>query len=162
MALPKIVTIGVYGYDEKSFFEALQDAGVDLLCDLRRRRAVRGAHYAFANSARLQAQLGKRGITYRHILELAPDIALIKQLHADFSHLPMRQRDQLSDRYIQTYTKKYLTDFDSRAFIDNLGSAKTIALFCVEMTPKACHRGLIANRLEADLGIRVRHLLPQV
>jgi uncharacterized protein (DUF488 family) len=161
MVLPEIVTIGVYGYDEKSFFDALQATEVDLLCDLRRRRAVRGTHYAFANSARLQVQLKKRNIAYRHILELAPDIALIKQLHADFSHLPMRKRARLSEGYIQTYTEKYLRDFNARVFVESLGDTKTVALFCVETTPQACHRGLVANRLETDLGIHIRHLQPQ-
>jgi uncharacterized protein (DUF488 family) len=160
MTLPAIVTIGVYEYTEKGFFDTLQAAGVDLLCDLRRRRAVRGAHYAFANSARLQAQLAKRGILYRHILALAPDIALVKQLHADFNHLPMRQRDRLNERYIHAYTERYLSNFDARDFIKSLGHAKTVALFCVETTPQACHRGLISDRLETDLGIHIRHLLP--
>jgi uncharacterized protein (DUF488 family) len=160
MTLPAIVTIGVYGFTEKGFFDALQAAGVDLLCDLRRRRAVRGTHYAFANSARLQAQLAERGILYRHILALAPDIALVKQLHADFNHLPKRQRDRLNTRYIDAYTERYLSHFDARDFIESLGPATTVALFCVETTPQACHRGLISDRLEADLGIHIRHLLP--
>lgn len=50
-----VVTIGVYGYTPETFFAALQEAGVDLLCDIRQRRGVRGAEYAFANSQRLQA-----------------------------------------------------------------------------------------------------------
>ena len=50
----KLVTIGVYGFDEASFFAALQTAGVDTLCDMRQRRGVRGADYAFVNSKRLQ------------------------------------------------------------------------------------------------------------
>ena len=33
---PKIVTIGVYGFDEDSFFEALRKAKVDTFCDIRK------------------------------------------------------------------------------------------------------------------------------
>lgn len=40
---PTIVTIGVYGFDEQSFFQALQDAQIDTLCDIRARRGVRGS-----------------------------------------------------------------------------------------------------------------------
>ena len=38
----KIVTIGVYGSTEAQFFEALQEAGVDTFCDIRRRAACGG------------------------------------------------------------------------------------------------------------------------
>ena len=51
--MPDFVTIGVYGFDESSFFQTLQNAGVDTFCDLRARRGVRGAAYAFANGERL-------------------------------------------------------------------------------------------------------------
>ena len=46
----KIVTIGVYGFDESGFFDALCQAEVDTFCDIRSRRGLRGATYAFANS----------------------------------------------------------------------------------------------------------------
>ncbi|MFN2179799.1 MAG: hypothetical protein ACK2UV_09955, partial [Candidatus Promineifilaceae bacterium] len=59
--LPAIVTIGVYGFDETTFFQALKDAGVDTFCDIRRRRGVRGSRYAFANSKRLQKRLAELG-----------------------------------------------------------------------------------------------------
>jgi hypothetical protein len=35
------------------------------------------------------------------------------------------------------------------------------ALFCVEREPDACHRSLLAERLAADLGVEVVHLLPE-
>jgi uncharacterized protein (DUF488 family) len=73
MPIPrKILTIGVYGYNEETFFQNLQNEAVDTFCDIRRHRGVRGAGYAFANSIRLQARLSKLGIQYHHILELAP------------------------------------------------------------------------------------------
>ena len=50
---PKIVTIGVYGFDETGFFRALQDAEVDTFCDIRDRRGVRGATYAFEKGSDL-------------------------------------------------------------------------------------------------------------
>lgn len=59
---PAIMTIGVYGFDEQSFFQALQNARVDTLCDIRARRGVRGSDYAFANSERLQKRLTELNI----------------------------------------------------------------------------------------------------
>ena len=79
-----LVTIGVYGFSEAAFFDALQNAGVDTFCDIRWRRGVRGADYAFANSARLQKRLGELGIRYLHYRELAATPALRqRQTEAD-------------------------------------------------------------------------------
>ena len=80
--LNKIVTIGVYGFDAESFFAALQRAGVDTLCDLRRRRGVRGSEYAFANRTRLEARLAALGIRYVHRLDLAPSNPLRQRQYA--------------------------------------------------------------------------------
>jgi hypothetical protein len=33
-------------------------------------------------------------------------------------------------------------------------------LFCVERDPEACHRSLIAERLESELGFQIAHLRP--
>ena len=44
----EIVTIGVYGVDEAGFFAALQAASVDIFCDLRARRGLRGVDYVYA------------------------------------------------------------------------------------------------------------------
>ena len=69
---PKIVTIGVYGFDKDSFFEALCKAQVDTFCDIRSRRGVRGSTCAFANSLRLQTHLAELGIRYLYRKDLAP------------------------------------------------------------------------------------------
>ena len=66
MKLPEIYTIGVYGSSEKEFFQKLIDNNIDTFCDIRLRRAVRGAQYAFANSQRLQNKLSDLSITYLH------------------------------------------------------------------------------------------------
>src|SRR3954470_24694275 len=72
MAAVRMVTIGVYGFDEESFLRRLRDADVRLLLDVRQRRGVRGPEYAWANSRRLQAALAEAGIAYEHHPELAP------------------------------------------------------------------------------------------
>ena len=79
---PNILTIGVYGFDEERFFQALLDAHVDTFCDIRRRRGMRGSLYAFANSANLQRRLNDLGIRYLHIKDLAPDAGLREQQKA--------------------------------------------------------------------------------
>jgi uncharacterized protein (DUF488 family) len=161
--MPEFVTIGVYGWEEEAFFGALQRAGVDTLCDVRRRRGVRGATYAFANSQRLQARLAAAGIRYLHRLDMAPSVEVRQQQHtADLaSHTSRRRRAALYPGFVEAYQRECLTEFDGRRFVAELGEqAKVVALFCVEREPAACHRGLVAQRLEEDLGVTVTHLLP--
>ena len=159
----KFVTIGVYGSDETAFFKALQDAKVDTFCDIRWRRGMRGSEYAFANSARLQKRLAELGIRYLHVRELAPTPELrAAQARADKAErVARRKRVALGDVFVEGYCRERLADFDSRRFLDLLGNeAKVVALFCVEREPAACHRSLLAQRLEKDLGITVAHLIP--
>jgi uncharacterized protein (DUF488 family) len=157
----EFVTIGVVGYDAEQFFGAMVAAQVDLLCDIRRRRGVRGAEYAFANSVRLQARLAELGIRYLHRLDLAPTAELRKrQAQADQqAHVAPRQRTLLSPEYVEGYTKSVLAAFDPAAFVADLGlEARVVALLCVEREPLACHRSLLAEYLHATLGAPVRHL----
>ena len=159
----KIVTIGVYGFDAEDFFTALQRAGVDTLCDIRRRRGVRGSEYAFANRARLEARLATLGIRYVHRLDLAPGTALRQdQYRVDaVEGVTKRQREVLSPAFAEGYRRECLDAFDSRQFAADLGEdAHVVALLCVETAPAACHRSLVAAQLAADLGLKVEHLLP--
>jgi len=163
LPFPKIVTIGVYGFDETGFFAALRQAGVDTFCDIRLRRGVRGREYAFVNSKRLQARLAELGIRYLHLKELAPSRALRdRQTAADqAARTAKRKRTELSELFIAGYREECLCAFDSRKFIEQLGpDAKIVALFCVEREPDACHRSLLAERLQQELGVQVVHLTP--
>jgi uncharacterized protein (DUF488 family) len=160
---PEFVTIGVYGFEEAQFFEALVDAGVDLFCDIRQRRGVRGSTYAFANSQRLQARLAELGIGYVHRKDLAPsrEVRALQNAADKESKTAKRKRSVLSDSFVEAYRREYLDRFDSEKFVSDLNSeASVVALFCVERDPAACHRSLLAERLESDLGIRVVHIVP--
>jgi uncharacterized protein (DUF488 family) len=160
-----LITIGLYGFSEAAFFAALQRAGVDTFCDIRWRRGVRGAEYAFANSVRLQKRLAELGIRYFHFRELAPTPALRqRQVEADkATGTTKRKRSTLGATFIAGYRQERLSTFDSRQFIEQLGpEAQTVALFCVEREPAACHRSLLAERWQQDLGAlcKVIHLTP--
>jgi uncharacterized protein (DUF488 family) len=160
MNQPRIVTIGVYGYSEQEFFAALQAAGVDLFCDIRRRRGVRGSQYAFANSQRLQAKLAETGIAYRHVAALAPSTAIRHMQHAvdKAGHTAKRERTVLDPAYIAAYTQECLDDFSPQAFLADLpADVKVVAFFCVERTPEACHRSLVAAKFAA-MGLEVEHI----
>ena len=158
-----LYTIGVYGSTEESFFGALESAGIRTFCDLRRRRGLRGSEYLYANSNRLQSELARRGIRYFHILDLAPSTELrARQAASDkASGTTRRKRDVLAGAFADAYREECLAEFDSAAFVAWLGPEPgPTALFCVEREPRACHRSLVAERLEQDLGIGVAHLIP--
>ena len=158
-----IVTIGAIGYTADSFFQALQDAGVDTFIDVRRRRAVRGHDYAFANSRRLQARLAELGIRYVHRIDLAPpNAARAQQAAADqAAGIARRKRTALGPAFVEIYTREVLAHLDPAALRADLpADAAVIALMCVEREPAACHRSLLAERLRHELGVEVIHLAP--
>jgi uncharacterized protein (DUF488 family) len=160
---PKIVTIGVYGFDEDGFFQALLEAGVDLFCDIRQRRGLRGSRYAFANSLRLQQRLGVVGIDYIHRKDLAPTQEIRRQQQeADRAGgTKKRDRNRLSPIFAEAYRTTILKEFDAKAFIDELDpETQVVALFCVEREPEACHRSLVADYLAQEVGLELEHIRP--
>ena len=54
-----IYTMGVFGSTEQQFFEKLTENKIDIFCDIRQRRGVRGREYAFVNSNYLQRKLAE-------------------------------------------------------------------------------------------------------
>lgn len=139
MNIEKIVTIGVYGFTEDTFFRALQDAQVDSFCDVRRRRGVRGAEYAFANSLRLQKRLAELGIFYWYVPAFAPPTELrAQQQEQDKTQkVKKRQRDQLSSQFIEAYDLRVLRPFNIEEWMREVPAhTRTIAFFCVEKQPQ--------------------------
>lgn len=156
----KIFTIGAYGKSEQQFFEDLAQADVDIFCDIRQRRGVRGSQYAFVNSKRLQSSLASRSIEYRYFPELAPTQQIRELQHSADAHegTLKRQRQELGPLFKQQYITEILGHFDLHRFKQQLGSAKRIALFCVEGPATACHRSLVADHLHLAWNVPVEHL----
>lgn len=161
--MPTVLTCGVYGFTAESFEKAITGAGLDVFVDVRRRRGVRGSQYSFANSQRLQDMLKKHDITYVHDIDLAPTESMVKhEGEIDHEHhIARHDRDSLSEDFVAAYRKEVLDDFDAKAFIKSLGDVKRVLLFCVERTPSACHRGLLADKIENELGWEREDLVPE-
>ena len=150
----KLYTIGVYGFDAAPFFEALTKAKIDLVLDVRRRRAVRGSRYAFANAKRLIAKLDAMGIAYRHILDLAPDNETREVIYTADRAAGRRgaERTELTGEYIKQYRQRTLDPYDFKALARELQPYNAPALLCVEGIPAACHRSLVAEKLAKAAG----------
>lgn len=159
---PKVVTIGVYGFTEATFFEALQAHGVELFCDVRQRRGLRGRDYAFANSLRLQQRLDDFGIAYVHLKNLAPPTELrqLQQTIDQVGGVKKRARSHLSPTFVEAYKATVLANFDTQVFLDEVDQVAVLALFCVEREPEACHRSLLADHLASSLEQDVEHVKP--
>ena len=157
----EIATIGVYGFDRETFLAALAAARVTLVLDVRQRRGVRGAEYAWANARRLQEALAGAGITYSHEPELAPTTAMREaQYRADERRGEgKRSRTALAPEYVERYTEEILDPLDLAPLARFVGRSKA-ALMCVERDAAACHRSLVAARLARELGLRIENLRP--
>jgi uncharacterized protein (DUF488 family) len=156
----RIATIGVYGFDGERFVETLDEAGVTLVVDVRQRRGVRGAQYAWANARRLQQRLADNRIRYVHHEELAPTTELRElQYRADAGEgVGKRSRETLSPEYVARYTAEILDRAPLTPLLDELPVHGRGALLCVETAAAACHRSLIARRLAERHGFEVEHL----
>ena len=152
----------MYGFTLDAFLAALERADVRLLLDIRQRRGVRGPEYAWANAKRLQAALEGAGIDYKHLPSLAPTTELRQLQYAedDRRGVGKRSRTELAPGYVERYTSEILDGADLAALASLLPPDGAGALFCVERDPEACHRSLVAARLEAEHGMAVEHLRP--
>lgn len=154
-------SIGVYGSTEKEYFNKLTDNNVDVFCDIRQRRGVRGAKYSFVNSKRLQAKLNSLDIEYLHIKELAPTTE-IRDLQKEADNLNKEtktKRNKLGEVFTIAYKNKVLNFFEFDSFINELVKidAKRIVLFCVEEKHEACHRSIVTTKLH-EIGYKITHL----
>ena len=154
-------TIGVYNSTEDEFFQKLISNNIDTFCDIRQRRGVRGAKYAFVNSTRLQNRLKDLGINYIHEIELAPTKEIRElQKQADLIQGDQkRTRNKLGDVFIREFNEQILKPFDLSSFIENLKKIKAekVVLFCVEEKAEACHRSLVTQKLK-ESGFNISHL----
>ena len=157
-----IATVGVYESSLDDFLETLRRYPVALVVDVRQRRGVRGREYAWANSLRLQAALAQAGIEYRHVPELAPTAELRQLQYREDDRLRVgkRSRVELADEYRRRYLQEVLDRVDLEAILESLPEDATSALLCVERDARACHRSLIAARLQAQYRVPTINLVP--
>jgi uncharacterized protein (DUF488 family) len=160
--LPAVATIGVYGFDRDGFIAALEENEVRSLLDVRQRRGVRGPEYAWANSQRLQAALAEAGIGYEHHKELAPTTELRQLQYREDDRLGVgkRSRSELAPAYVNRYREEILNLVDLEPLVESLPEEGRAALLCVELDPEACHRSLIAERLQERHGVEISHIRP--
>ncbi|GAB4455287.1 MAG: hypothetical protein OHK0036_18990 [Bacteroidia bacterium] len=155
-------SIGVYNTSEEVFFEKLIRHKIDVFCDIRRIRLVRGSKYSFVNKNKLITKLQQLGINYIHIPELAPSDE-IRNVQKEFdkrNKVIKRQRHELSEEFISLYRKNILNPFNFNDLFENFNKikAKNVVFFCVEQEHNACHRSLVAKKLFEEFNYQTIHL----
>ncbi|BBM69631.1 DUF488 domain-containing protein [Rhodothermus marinus] len=159
--IEQIFTIGVYGRDEDSFFDTLQQNKIDTFCDIRQRRGVRGREYKFVNKNYLCQKLDKLGIRYVYLKELAPprEVRAIQRAVDQKKSILKRQRTLLSHAFIEAYKQACLSKISPVDIFAKLPvDSKRIVFFCVEKDPRACHRSILTDWIEQKENIPVVHL----
>lgn len=145
-----LYTIGYQGATVADFLDALTDAGVTLLVDVRRIASSRRP--GFAKSA-LAANLEKAGIAYRHLRSVGTP--------AD-GRAAARSGDHAGMKRI--FLEHLATD-EAQAGLAELeallGTSERVCIMCFEDDPAHCHRTLVADALQHRMPLAVEHLRPE-
>ncbi|HET7422247.1 MAG TPA: DUF488 domain-containing protein [Gemmatimonadales bacterium] len=144
---PVVATIGYQGTTIAAVLQALTEARVELLVDVR---AVAGSRRPGFSKTPLAANLRGAGIDYLHLRGLgtpAPGRAAARAGR----HEEMR-----------AIFLKHLEQHEARAELDVLADivrgGRRVCLLCFEADPAHCHRTLVAKALSELVPIDVRHL----
>jgi uncharacterized protein (DUF488 family) len=146
----EVATVGYQGATVHSFLQALREAGIELLVDVRAVASSRRP--GFAKSA-LAANLHGAGIDYLHLRDLgtpAPGRAAARAGR----HAEMRRifRDHLRTEAAQSA-------LDALA---DIVRSRRACLLCFEADPTHCHRSLVADALATLVHLSIIHLAPSL
>lgn len=146
----KLATIGYEGAPQDAVFAALQEAGVDLLIDVR---AVTSSRRPGFSKSHLIAGLPERGIDYLHLKGLGtPREGRLAARSGDLKGL-----GRIFGAHMRTPEARH----DYEELLGLLRGGKKICLMCYEHDPAKCHRTIIAERVRQELGVAIENLAPK-
>ena len=149
-----MTTVATIGYESStvaSVLEALKDAGVELLVDVRAVASSRRPGFA---KTKLAANLAGAGIDYLHLRGLGTP--------ADGRAAARSGRHD----EMKTIFREHLATPEAQEELERLAelvrSGRRVALLCFEHDPAHCHRSLVAAALAERVRVEVEHLMPDV
>lgn len=150
---PKKKTLATIGYEAATvagFLDALREAKVDLLVDVR--AVARSRRPGFAKTA-LAANLEGAGIDYLHLRGLGtPSDGRVAARAGRPEEMKEIFREHLE-------TEEAQADLD--ALLERVEAGRRVCLLCLEADPETCHRSLVAAAVAERLPVRVEHLHPE-
>lgn len=146
MPAPAIHTIGYEGASVAAFLQALRDAGIRLVLDVRAAAVSRKKGFS---KNQLAAHLAAAGIGYRHLRGLGT---------------PKRGREAARSGKRDEFERIFRAHLEEPEALLDLAEAETLAqaeptcLLCLERDPLHCHRLIVATRMAQDTGQEIDHL----
>jgi uncharacterized protein (DUF488 family) len=145
----RLATIGYQGTTVDAFRRALENAGIELLVDIR---AVASSRLPGFSKTRLAANVNAVGIDYVHLRDLATPADGRAAARAGH-HAEMR-----------TIFFAHLKTEEAQAALDQLErlvrSKRRVCVLCFEADPMHCHRTLVAESLASRMRLSIVHLRP--
>ncbi len=150
--MKRLFTIGYEQSTSDAYFDALAQAGVGLLVDVR---AVAASRRPGFSKRQLAAGLDERGIGYVHLQKLGTPRE--GRLAARSGHADEMLR--IFERHLKTPEAQHeLDELTALAKAIIARSSRPLCLLCYERDPAHCHRQRLASELHARLGLKVEHL----
>jgi uncharacterized protein (DUF488 family) len=150
--LKSLFTIGYEQSTADAFFDALTQAGVGLLVDVR---AVAASRRPGFSKRQLAAGLDEHRIGYVHLQKLGTPKE--GRLAARSGHADEMLR--IFERHLKTPEAQHeLEELTALAKTSIARSSRPLCLLCYERDPAHCHRQRLADELRARLGLKVEHL----
>lgn len=101
------------------------------------------------------------GIRYTYLKDLSPTKEIReKQKEADKRNgIQKKDRTRLGEVFIHGY-KQHIANYDFGAMVEKLKdmNADNVIFFCVEESPYACHRSIVAEKIHQLFGYQISHL----
>lgn len=142
-----VATIGYEAVSVQDFLDAVRDAGVELLVDVRAVASSRRPGFA---KTRLAANLDTIGVPYLHLRGLGTP-ADGRAAARSGQHDEMR-------RIFAEHLATEPAQAELEALAEIVRGGRRVCLLCFEADPQHCHRSLVADALGAKVATEVRHL----
>jgi uncharacterized protein (DUF488 family) len=147
--MKSVFTIGYEGATVPAVLEALRDARVDLLIDIRAIASSRRP--GFAKTA-LAANVGTIDVEYLHLRGLGTP-AEGRAAARSGKHAEMR-------RIFLAHLATEKAQEGLAAVMDLVRDERRVCLLCFEADAKHCHRAIVADALAKRMGVEIVHLTP--
>jgi uncharacterized protein (DUF488 family) len=147
-----MTTLATIGYENATvprFLDALKEAGVELLVDVRAVASSRRPGFA---KTKLAENAGSVGIGYLHLRGLGTPAEGRAAARAG-RHEEMR-----------AIFMEHMETSDAQDELERLAelvrSGRRVCLLCLEADPTHCHRSMVAEALQALVPVKVQNLAP--
>ena len=144
-----IATIGYEDTTVQRFLDALHEAGVELLVDVR---AVAGSRRPGFAKTKLAANVGGIGIGYLHLRGLGTPAEGRAAARAG-------RHDEMRTIFLD-HMQTAEAQAELHALADLVRGGKRVCLLCLEADPAHCHRSIVAEALGELMPLQVEHLRP--